>query len=80
MKRASPEELAGDILPSLLAYPDEKALVRVVRLIDHPNRMVREFARQSLPAFDDGAIRRAIPAEHLVSLCPPQGRCRRPAR
>jgi TonB family protein len=76
MKRASPKELAGDIIPSLLAYPDEKALVRVVRLIDHPDRMVKEFARQSLVVFNEEAIRRAIPAERLVELCPPRGQCK----
>jgi len=73
---ASPEELAAVILPDMLSYPDEKALLRVVRLTRHRNEMVSEFARQSLAVFDEDIIRRTIPAERLAELCPPRGFCR----
>ncbi len=63
MERASTNELIGDILPSLLAYPDAKALARVVRLIDHPHNVLKLFAHQSLAAFDQEAVRRLFPAE-----------------
>ncbi|MEN6602925.1 MAG: energy transducer TonB, partial [Bryobacteraceae bacterium] len=70
------EELAAAILPNLLSYPDEKVLMRVARLTRHRNRMVSEFARQSLAIFDEEIIRRTISAERLAELCPPRGRCR----
>ncbi|MCE5307394.1 MAG: TonB family protein [Acidobacteriales bacterium] len=76
IEAATAEELAAAILPNLLSYPDEKVLMRVARLTRHRNRMVSEFARQSLAIFDEEIIRRTISAERLAELCPPRGRCR----
>lgn len=60
-RTANPGQLIGDILPSLLAWPDEKALLVIRQILDNPNQLVRLFARQSLSAFDPELVRRMIP-------------------
>jgi hypothetical protein len=68
MKRASPNEVIADILPSLLACPDAKALARVARLVGHSHGVLNLFARQSLAAFDPEAVRQAIPPGSINRL------------
>lgn len=57
---ATPGHLVGDIIPSLLAWPDEKALAILLRVVDHRDYLVRQFVRQSLDAFDPIVLRRVI--------------------
>lgn len=61
-RTASDGELVGDIIPSLLAWPDEQALSVLMTVVDHPDALVRQFARMSLDAFDEAVQRRVIPA------------------
>ena len=56
------DELVGDIIPSLLALPDDRALAVLLTLVDHPDRVVRQFARISLDLFPEDVQRRMIPA------------------
>jgi len=60
-RSASVAELVGDIIPSLLAWPDEAALSVLLTLVDHPDNSVRQFARMSLDLFDEDVQRRLIP-------------------
>jgi hypothetical protein len=61
-RSATPGELVGDIIPSLLAWRDEAALSVLLTLVDNPNALVRQFARMSLDLFDEDLQRRVIPA------------------
>jgi|GEM_PF-871830 len=70
MSAATPGQLVGDIIPSLLAWPDEKALAILLRAVDHPDNLVRQFARQSLSGFDPALLRRTISPERLSELGP----------
>ncbi|MGH9664869.1 MAG: hypothetical protein ACRD9L_10640, partial [Bryobacteraceae bacterium] len=54
---ATPGELAGDILPSLLASPDESVLAAMLQALSNPNEIVRGFARRSLGGFDRASLR-----------------------
>lgn len=65
IQSATPGQLVGDIIPSLLAFPNEKALLVLAPLLLHPDNLVRQFARCSLAAFDDAVVRRVIPASEL---------------
>jgi hypothetical protein len=58
---ATPGQLVGDIIPSLLAWPDEKALAILLPLRNHPNDLVRNYVTQSLAAFDPDLVQRTIP-------------------
>ncbi len=58
---ATPGELVGDIIPSLLAWPDEKALAILLPLREHPDGLVSQFASQSLAGFDPGLLFLALP-------------------
>jgi hypothetical protein len=82
IKSAPPSELLGDIVPSLLASPDESAL-RVLlpaysrwlqrRIYVNLDGLVAGYLRNSLAAFDPEMLRRIVPAK---ILCPPDGTCR----
>ena len=67
-RSASPGELVGDIIPSLLAWPDDQALSVLLTLVDHPDGLVRQFARMSLDLFDDAVQRRMIPESRWHDL------------
>jgi hypothetical protein len=67
-RSASPGELVGHIIPSLLAWPDEAALSVLLTLMDHADGLVRDFARESLDLFDEAAQRRVIPASRWKDL------------
>jgi hypothetical protein len=58
---ASRGELVGDIIPSLLAWPDEAALSVLLTLVDNSDGLVRQYARTSLALFDEAVQRRVIP-------------------
>ncbi len=62
--------LHGDIVPSLLAWPGDKARAGLLKLVDHPDNMVRQFTRNSLAAFDTDVLRRVIPPSQLPALGP----------
>jgi hypothetical protein len=59
-RTASPGELVGDIIPSLLAQPDEAALAVLLTLVDHPDGMVRWYARVALNFFSEDVQKRLI--------------------
>ncbi len=65
---ASPGELVGDIIPSLLAWPDDQALSVLLPLMDHPDGLVWQFARMSLSLFDEAVQRRVIPPSRWQDL------------
>ena len=75
VKSASPQTLMADVIPSLLAWPDDKALTVLLPLLDQ-TAYAGQFARYSLAAFNDDVLRRVLPPDRLLSLCPPNGRCR----
>jgi len=77
VKSAPREALLTDVIPSLLAWPDEKALAILLPLLDlPPGDRTGRFARSALAGFSDDVLRRLIPPDRLLSLCPPDGRCR----
>jgi hypothetical protein len=72
-----------DLVPSLLAWPDEKALAILLKLFPPDVTQctnfdcIRQgFGRAALAAFPDALLRREIPPERLAALCPPGGNCR----
>lgn len=67
-RSASPGELVGDIIPSLLAWPDEQALSLLLTLMDNPDGLVRQFARMSLDLFDEEVQKRVIPTSRWKDL------------
>lgn len=67
-RSASTGELVGDIIPSLLAWPDDAALSVLLTLVDHPDGLVRQYARMSLNLFDEDVQKRVIPADRWKDL------------
>ncbi len=67
-RSASAGELAGDIIPSLLAWPDDGALAVLLTLMDNPDGLVRESACSALELFDQDVQRRVIPANRWQDL------------
>ena len=84
VKSAAPDTLVANLIPSLLAWPDDKALAVLLPLLTLPrpasaaDRMgnAGQFARYGLAAFPDDMLRRVFPPDQLLNLCPPGGRCR----
>ena len=71
-----------EVVPSLLAWPDEKALAVLLQLIPVNTSVcvnydcVRlAFGTAALAGFDDALLRREIPQERLLQLCP-RGTCK----
>jgi hypothetical protein len=86
-KTARMQDLLRDVVPSLMAWPDDRALRILLPSYSNwlrPRRLVNSdfyvagFLRNSLAAFDDSVLRRVIPAARLAEMCPPQGRCKVP--
>jgi hypothetical protein len=67
-RSASVGELVGDIIPSLLAWPDDGALSVLLTLVDNPEGLVRELARSALELFDEDVQKRVIPANRWQDL------------
>jgi hypothetical protein len=74
---------AYHVVPSLLAWPDEKALAVLLKLIpEDTSRCINYgcvrlgFGRAALAGFDDTLLRREIPQDRLLQLCPPNGNCK----
>lgn len=67
-RTATPGQLVGDIIPSLLTKPDDAALSVLLTLMDHPDGLVRQFARISLTLFDENVQKRVIPADRWDDL------------
>ncbi len=71
-----------DAIPSLLAWPDEKALDALLRIIPANAMRCRNFecmklffGRPALAWFDGALLHNKVPPERLLALCPPEGRC-----
>jgi hypothetical protein len=78
---APPSELVDDIVPSLLASPDESALRVLLPVYSNwlgrgqymnGDIFIAAYLRNSLTAFDPELLRRMVPAK---ILCPPDGAC-----
>jgi len=78
-------ELLRDVIPSLMAWPDAKALRVLLPLYLEwlrPRGLMNQqihlaaFLRNSLGVFDDSLLRSVVPASSLAVICPPQGNCR----
>lgn len=72
-----------DIVPSLLAWPDERELALLLKVIPVNSAgcmnydCVRlAFGTAALAAFDNALLRRVIPPDRLRQLCPPSGACK----
>jgi hypothetical protein len=87
LRSLEPEISSGGMvsygIPSLLAWPDEKALAILLKAIPANTTRCRDFdcvrlffGRAALSWFDDSLLRRQIPHERLLQLCPPEGNCR----
>jgi hypothetical protein len=83
-KSARVQDLLRDVVPSLMAWPDDRALRILLpvysdwlrrRRFVNGDLYIAGFLRNSLAAFDAGVLRRVVPAGRLSELCPPQGRC-----
>lgn len=85
IKSASRAELITDIVPSLMASPDDGAL-RVLlpvysdwlrrRGYANTDGFIAGYLRNSLAAFDDSVLQRVVPASTLSAICPPEGHCK----
>jgi len=82
IKSAPRSELVDDIIPSLLASPDESALRILLPVYSdwlqrggytNGDIFIVGYLRNSLAAFDPQLLRRIVPAK---ILCPPDGTCR----
>jgi hypothetical protein len=67
-RSASVGELVGDIIPSLLASPDDAALTVLLTLVDHPDGMVQQYARMALDLFGEDVQKRVIPPNRWRDL------------
>ncbi len=77
------QDMLWDGIPSLLAWPDEKALAVLLKVIPADTTGCMNFGclrlftgRAALAWFDPALLRREIPPDRLMSLCPPDGDCR----
>lgn len=77
------QKSVNDVVPSLLAWPDEKALAVLLKVIPaDTSRCVNydcvrlAFGKAALAGFDETLLRREIPPSRLIELCPPVGMCR----
>ena len=82
IESAPRSELVDDIVPSLLASPDESALRVLLPVYSdwlargnytNGDIFIVSYLRNSLAAFDREMLRRSLPAK---ILCPPDGTCR----
>ena len=82
IKSGPPSELLGDVVPSLLASPDESALRILLPVYSdwlprgnytNGDIFIASYLRNSLAAFDPEMLRRILPAK---IVCPPDGTCR----
>jgi hypothetical protein len=69
---ASEGTLDKEIIPNVLAWPDEKALKVLLPLLDLPTPP-GQFARTALAAFPEELLRRLISPDRLLDYC--SGRC-----
>lgn len=65
---ATPGQLVGDLLPSLLAKPDEKALAVLLPLLHHADPLVEKMARYSLNCFEDAVLLGRMTREEIRAL------------
>lgn len=78
-------DLLRDVVPSLMSWPDAKALRVLLPLylewlqsrggLVNTDIYVAAFLRNGLAAFDDGVLRSVVPASSLTVICPPRGNC-----
>ena len=67
----------------MLAWPDEKALAVLLKVIPSDawgcmnwDCVRLAVGRAALAGFDETLLRREIPRERLIQLCPPSGQCK----
>jgi hypothetical protein len=70
-------------IASLLSWPDEKALAVLLKAIPADTTRCRNyeclrlyFGKGALAGYDESLLRRQVPRERLLALCPPDGKCR----
>jgi len=75
--------IVSDTIPSLLAWPDERALAVLLQIIPANTTQCANFdciklgfGRAALSWFDESLLRAQVPLERLLHLCPPDGKCR----
>ena len=73
----------NDVVPSLLAWPDERALAVLSKVIPADTSRCMNFdcvrlafGRAALAGFDGALLCREIPQGRLLQLCPPGGTCK----
>lgn len=73
----------GELVASLLARPDQKALAILLKVIPEggPGCMNYDcvrlaFGAAALRGFDEALLQREIPHDRLLQLCPPSGTCK----
>jgi hypothetical protein len=57
---SAPGLLMGDVIPGLLAYPDELALSAILPELYNPDEQVRTFVATSIPMFDETLVTKAL--------------------
>ena len=76
-------EIVTNVIPSLLAWPDGKALSVLLNVVPADTTQCVNYGCIRLAAgisalawFDDALLRAQIPPDRLLQLCPPVGKCR----
>ena len=76
-------EIVTNVIPSLLALPDGKALSVLLKVIPADTTQCTNFgcirlasSIAALAWFDDALLRAQVPPDRLLRLCPPGGKCR----
>jgi hypothetical protein len=76
-------EIVTTVIPSLLAWPDAKALAVLLKGIPPDTTQCANFdcirltsGRAALAWFDDALLRAQLAPDRLLQLCPPAGKCR----
>jgi hypothetical protein len=81
--RMNSRSIVSGVIPSLLAWPDQKALALLLKVIPANTTQCANFdciklgfGKAALAWFDEDLLRAQIPPERLLYLCPPEGKCR----
>jgi hypothetical protein len=81
--RTNNRAVVSDAIPSLLAWPDEKALAALLKIIPGSapgctnfDCIKLGFGTAALAWFDGALLREKVQPARLLGLCPPEGRCK----
>jgi hypothetical protein len=81
--KGNSREIVTNVIPSLLAWPDGKALSVLLKVIPANTTHCTNFdciklfsSIAALAWFNDALLRAQIPQDRLLLLCPPVGKCR----